>query len=410
MSFVVAFNRDRDFYQVPLALHKKGILTKLITDLYCPNFGPFERLPLIDKIRHRRVDGLPWFKVNWNFDALRLQLLEIRRTQDPMLQAKLFEQLDAYLSLAALELAKKTRSNLLLYNGYAHEAFSSSDAREMIKGLFMFHPHSALIEKLLKADYEQYPDIAWSIPISSEVNSQLEEWKLADFILCASSFTAKSLIFAGCSAEKIKIVPYGFNRLGMPSIQRVERSDQCRFLFVGQGVQRKGLHHLFKAWKSLDLPNASLTVIASRIDSGIKKLIPKENVTVLRAQSKTDLFFQYAQADVFVMPSLIEGFGLVYLEALASGCYCIGSLNSGFPDLHCPNFAGESITPGSLESLSNAILNAYQKHQTQELNRAAIIEFASSLSWDKFRQQVAQVCLHAENKNKNFSSMKTESE
>jgi len=402
MSFVVAFNRDRDFYQVPLALYEKEMLTKLITDLYVPNLGQLDRLPIINKIRHRRVKGLPFSKVSWSFEALRIQLLKIRQTQDPILRAELFNQLDAHLSLEALKVAKESRSNLLLYSSYAQKAFSSPDSEGMLKGLFMFHPHSALIKNLLDTDYEQYPDIHWSIPIATEVNSPLDEWKLANFILCASSFTARSLIFAGCPAEKITVIPYGFNSQAMPLVRTAEKSNHCRFLFVGQGVQRKGLHHLFKVWSALNLPNASLIVIASRIDSGIKKMIPDKNVLLLNAQSKVDLLFHYSQADVFVMPSLVEGFGLVYLEALASGCYCIGSLNSGFPDLKCPEFAGESVIPGSLESLSSTILNAYKKHEREDLDRAMISKFASSLKWEIFRSQVSQACFNAE---KNKSSL-----
>jgi len=397
MSFVVAFNRDRDFYQVPLALHERGVLTKLITDLYSPNFGFLESLPVVSKLKHRRVEGLPWSKVSWNFEAIKLQLIDLRRAADYSSQVKIFRRLDAKLSLAALSLAARTKSNLLLYSGYADEAFSSKASSGMVKGLFMFHPHDKLIQSILEDDCLQHPDISWSIPVQSELNQPLDEWKMADFILCASSFTAKSLNFVGCPSSKITVVPYGLHTPCMLQT-KVKEDECCQFLFVGQGVQRKGLHHLFKIWDALNLPDAFLTVVASKIDSGIAKLKPQNNVRLLGVQSKAALLALYSQADVFVMPSLLEGFGLVYLEALAAGCYCIGSSNTGFPDIQCPDFAGELVISGSLESLANAILNAYRKYKMRELEREATAKFALSITWENFRKDIARVCLNAENK------------
>ena len=49
--------------------------------------------------------------------------------------------------------------------------------------------------------------------------------------------------------------------------------------------------------------------------------------------SQPELEQLYQQADVFVLPSLVEGFGYVYLEALARGCFCLGTWNTGLPDV-----------------------------------------------------------------------------
>ena len=59
MSYVVAFNRDRDFYQLPLALHERGLLTRLITDYYRPDAAWLSRLPLLSRLAHRYAEGLP---------------------------------------------------------------------------------------------------------------------------------------------------------------------------------------------------------------------------------------------------------------------------------------------------------------------------------------------------------------
>ncbi len=177
---------------------------------------------------------------------------------------------------------------------------------------------------------------------------------------------------------------------------KMSRPDVCRFLFVGSGIHRKGLHHLFHAWRLLRLPDAHLTVVARHIDHEIAALQPSDRVTVLRAQSDIALQELYEATHIFVLPSLIEGFGYVYLEALANGCYCIGTENTGFPDIMCPEHAGSVATAGDVASLVGAMQRAYVLFKKRELDHKAIQTFARSRPWSIFRAKVADICARQE--------------
>ena len=61
------------------------------------------------------------------------------------------------------------------------------------------------------------------------------------------------------------------------------------------------------------------------------------------------------RADVFIMPSLIEGFGLTYLEALAAGCHIVGTANTGLPDLPLSAAARTLVPAGDILALSDVI-------------------------------------------------------
>lgn len=410
MKYIVAFNRNRDFYQVPLALYERGMLQRLVTDLYTPQLGILENIPPFSRFRHRRHAELPSQFVTWNLQALKLQIVDLNLGTPGF---EVFKQVDSSISQHALDLALEENSGLLLYSHYAYQAFTSAQAKYLRKGLFMFHPHTNLIKEILQDDYDRHPEVAWSMAHEEDTSSGgqrhkalEEEWRLADFIICASSFTAHSLVEAGCPPEKVNVVPYGidienFPTPKLPLPHEMSSRQSCSFLFVGQGVQRKGLHHLLKAWSSVSLPHAELTIIASRMDPGIAALAGP-NVKILGKQSNLKLRNYFLNSDIFVMPSLVEGFGLVYLEALAAGCYCIGSRNSGFPDLRCPPSVGQTIA--SNEQLEQVLIEAYKRWEDKEINRFEIHNFAKSLTWENFRRDVRNSCTQTISVNDECSS------
>jgi glycosyltransferase involved in cell wall biosynthesis len=405
MSFVVAFNGARDAYQVPLALHEQKLLSKLITDIYCPKIGAIlgQHIPGLGKLKNRHVSGLPCYKVEPALKLLKLQYLQPILTKIGIaqnLEAKVSSGGQSILSLAALEIAQQSNSNLLLYAGYAYEAFRSSFAKEKVKGVFQYHPHITLSAKVLRDDLSKYPELGSALEKlqqDEQDTTNIEELQKADFIICASSFTARSMEYVGISPSKIHLIPYGIQFDPLQSVKsNFTDSDVCHFLFVGSGVHRKGLHHLFEVWQKLNLPSAYLTVVARNIDPNIAKLKSASNIEIFSAQNSKKLQALYKRSHIFVLPSLIEGFGYVYLEALSHGCYCIGTENTGFPDLECPEYAGKVVKAGNLDSLADSLLASYELFQKKSLDRCAIQQFASTKQWEVFRHKVAKVCQEQE--------------
>lgn len=396
--FVVAFNRDRDFYQVPLALEERNLLAGLVTDFYAPPLGPLGQMVPFNRVAKRRVRGLPFGKVSWSWSALRMQLLDLPKTQTADERIAIFKRLDQVLSRAVLRLALKKEAGLFLYSGYAREAFEAPAARHLPKGLFVFHPHGTLSLEILAADAEKHPEVAKShewhrAEIRLSDSDRLDsEWKAADFLACASSFTAQSLSRDPAGAPPITIAPYGC----FPPVKqaRQRRPGPARFLFVGQGVQRKGLHHLLKTWRRHGLSHgAYLSIVTSSMDPGIASLAQGDRgITVLGAQTPGRLQELFHDADVFVMPSLVEGFGLVYLEALAAGCFVIGTENTGLPDLNLPEDIGRVLRPANLESLGTALIDSAKAAASNLLDREKIQQFSRGRSWKIFREQIGTAC------------------
>ena len=403
-KFIVAFNRDRDFYQVPIALSKSDMLERLVTDFYTPDAfagAGFFR----DFLKRRSTPHIPSARTACTLRALFLQFIIKLPFVSEGQRYKLFKRLDRVLSVKAGKIAQKTDSQLLLYSGYAKEAFEFAEGKGIRRILFVYHPHAKLPEEILEADFQNSPEIAWSRNLHhlesnlSDNNRLTEEIRMADLVITASSFTRKSVRHVLPDFNNIVVVPYGTREdyLEIPLIPST--GDQCKFLFVGQGVQRKGIHHLIKAWESLKNLNISLTFVCSVIDPGITEKVKELGIDVKQNLSGDQLKQEFAQADVFIMPSLVEGFGLVYLEALAAGCYTIGTENTGLPDLGLPEKVGDILPSVDPETIAQSISRAHQMWQAGQLNKQDIRDFVSQFSWERFQKSIVEAVEHADSSN-----------
>lgn len=405
--YVVAFNRDRDFYQVPLALEEEGKLARLVTDLYEPHSKIGRAIMKRAGLGHRCCAGLPADKVSWCWPAVWLQMVALKRARTAAQRNAAFHAIDSAISQAAGEAARRSGAGLFLYSGYAREAFVGVGSSSLPKLLFVYHPQGDFVRDLLMRDIERHPEVLEShrshldeIAVN-EGKRVREELGLADSIVCASSFAAASVKSCAEAAGKlVAVVPYGFrgpNQLHQTAQKRGPVS-KAKVLFVGQGVQRKGLHHLLKAWSRGLYKDAELTLVLSCLDPGIRGLIDSlpEQPRLLSGLTRRGLEEEYAHADIFVLPSLVEGFGLVYLEALAAGCLVVGTANTGLPDLNLGRDAARLARPGHVEDLEQVLRSAIQEARRGEIDRYLIQSATRGLSWRRFREGIRQFVAQAE--------------
>lgn len=109
----------------------------------------------------------------------------------------------------------------------------------------------------------------------------------------------------------------------------LDLADKKTVLTIGQFIPRKGFDILIKAWsKNLDA-NAQLIIVGGGDDEGYYKTLIRENgcknIILVGYKSKTELFKYYKAADVFVLPTREDIWGLVINEAMACGLPVISS-------------------------------------------------------------------------------------
>jgi glycosyltransferase involved in cell wall biosynthesis len=114
-----------------------------------------------------------------------------------------------------------------------------------------------------------------------------------------------------------------------------KHASPLQLLFVGSNPWQKGLASVVRAVKELPPDRYELIVVSSETDT-IKKNVAKTppNIQFLNNVNHDDLMTRYfSKADIFIMPSHYEIFGMVYLEAFANGIPCMGVKQYSTPEI-----------------------------------------------------------------------------
>jgi glycosyltransferase involved in cell wall biosynthesis len=164
----------------------------------------------------------------------------------------------------------------------------------------------------------------------------------------------------GVPAERIAVARPGSD----PALMSQGSQDGVvRLLSVGAIVPRKGFDVLIAALAMLTDLSWRLTIAgdrtrdrnaAARLDAGIARHGLGDRIAVLGAVSPQRLAALYAEADLFVLASHFEGYGMAYAEAVAHGLPVIGTSAGAIPDT-VPSDAGLLVDPGDSFALAKAL-------------------------------------------------------
>ncbi|WP_170433141.1 glycosyltransferase family 4 protein [Ruegeria arenilitoris] len=387
-KYIVAHNRDRDFYQLAAAVAEADLLECLVTDYYvgAQRFS-------VPRLKHRRSPLISADKTRSIPSTVALQAL---RGPLDRIGIDTIHNVNRRIGRKVRDVARRSpNADLLLYSSYAREAFVDPDLEDRKKHLFVFHPHPTLIGEILAPDVSHWrigqSGLKEETGLTHRVDVLNDELSHADKVLCASALTKRSVVRAGFDADRVHVVPYGIAR-PMPAYQEVRtKADPLRFLFVGQAIHRKGVHHLLAAWQRHRPANAELVMVCSRSQDGLLENLP-DGVRVKSGLSNEELWKEYCRAHCFVLPSLVEGFGLVLLEAMSAGCYTIFSENTGFADLGLPENTGLQCKAGDTTSLGEAIERAAGMFADGKIHHDEIRQTSELFSGASFRERVRE-CL-----------------
>lgn len=379
-KYIVVHAGKRDDYQVSIALFENNQLQYLVTDDY------FFRYFIISEKR------IPLHKVKISITALFwLIMFKIFKYE------KLQFYKDRALSNKATKLANKTNSNLLAYSYYALPAFINLKP-QLKKILFQLHPYSLYVKNIFEEEIKLIPEAIHSLKKENELllsKSQLDylnnEINFADKIICASSFTKKSIIHY-FPKMNISVVPYGVNFDNFIFRNKVQTEGKTlNVLFVGSFNQRKGIYYLLDAIQKLQNQNVDIALhLVGRgiIDDfifekfNIKKLKISYNLTISR------LVEAYHNADVFVLPSICEGFGQVILEAMATGLPIITTENTSGLDIIENGKEGFVIPIRNVPLLVEKLTYFYNnRNEVIEMGKNAFIK-SKKYDLDSFKQNL----------------------
>lgn len=238
--------------------------------------------------------------------------------------------------------------------------------------------------------------------------------KKADIILSVSSFTKQKLKDVhGISGKKIKLFPntidpfFCFPDLFIKPLYLTQRyklsPEQPTILSICRLSSKegyKGYDTVIKALPSViqHYPDLKYIIVGKYDQQEYDRVIAlakiegvSDNILVTGFVSETELTDHYLLGDLFVMPSREEGFGIVYIEAMACGLPVIAGNADGSVDALDNGKLGTLVDPTSPEAVTDAILQNLSKlldaDQKLDLQRRVIEKFG----FDKFKDRLNSV-------------------
>ena len=248
--------------------------------------------------------------------------------------------------------------------------------------------HSLFLEES-QLQQEWAPTLSGLSDSSRKLERKDEELRLADRIFVASSFTRRTLEQCPFPIAPISVVPYGADIGICSSPQKTTKpSDPLRILFVGGLGQRKGLSYLLEAIKTLG-PSVHLTLIGRKsVDSCRPLDMATDTHRWIPSLPHEDILREMRNHDVFVFPSLFEGFGLVITEALSQGLPVITTPNTCGPDVISEGVDGFIIPIRDSEAIAEKIELLLRDRNLLEAMSEAAQEKARQLTWANYRARL----------------------
>ena len=200
------------------------------------------------------------------------------------------------------------------------------------------------------ANSQRVPELYWE--------AWREECDLCHSIVVNSAWARRALISEGIPTEKIHVIPVAYDPPEQASrFTRAYPKSFCaarplRVLFLGSLIPRKGIHEMLEATTLLRTAPVEFRFVGA---SGVESWVQEENPQIHRMGplARTRVHDCYRDADVFILPTHSDGFGLTQLEAMAWGLPVIASKNCG--DVVCHEFNGLVLPTVTAKAIAEAI-------------------------------------------------------
>lgn len=368
----------REDYAVARALWKRRALSLLLTDAWMPCAGLLRRaLPTLAGRSHRDLAGAP--VVSETLAAVsRETWLRLRGVSGwPKMTAKnrWFQQM-AVRRLGRLGIGEED-ATVFAYSYAARDVHAHARRRgwRTILGQIDAGP---VEDEIVIEERQRYPDLApdWASPPAPYWEAWRDEVALADCIVVNSEWSRGLLSAAGVPAERLEVIPLAYDpppeaagfRRRYP--RRFDSTRPLRVLFLGQVNVRKGAARILEAARLLRDAPVEFHFVGPMQISPQARLAHEAPVIWHGPVPRSRVHRHYRDADVFLLPTLSDGFGLTQLEArawrlpLIVSNRCAGVVEDGVSGLIVEPPSADTIAaaiercldaPGWLQSAADAI-------------------------------------------------------
>ena len=318
----------REHYAISRSLFRRGSLEHLLTDAWVPPKSILrivgERTSEIRDRWHEELKAATVTSFNWSLIAFEILARANRLRGWSLIVARnhwFQRRVVAYLSTSRFSVLG-SQPIVFAYSYAAREIFRFAKSRGWKTVLGQIDP-GPFEEEIVAAEAEREASLApnWRRAPADYWKSWREECDVADRIIVNSQWSFDALVRTGIANEKLLIIPVAFEN-NTPSVlskvypKQFTPSRPLRVLFLGQISLRKGIARLLKVARSFRSQPVEFLMVGPIQITIPEDLRSNRKIRWLGPVTRNKVRNYYEQADVFILPTLSDGFALTQLEAI----------------------------------------------------------------------------------------------
>lgn len=372
----------REHFAIPRALQQAGRTVTLCTDFWA---GPLVRQLAVGKLRplaarcHPGLENAGATTIrSWNGRALYWEKLLRQKSAAETPYHGFIE--------IGRRFAESVRKDLSLRPPAANSIFFAYDTgaletmvwcrKQKIKCVLNQMDPSRVEVDLVRAEEKNWPGWAlrnMEVPGKYFVRRE-QEWSLADRVVVNSRWSFDALVKQGVLPEKLVVIPlcYESSEANRKSETGGRKATQpLRVLFLGQVILRKGIQYLMQAARQLEKENIQFDVVgAIGISDSATKSAPA-NMIFHGRSTRDQTAAWYQRSNLFVLPTLSDGFALTQLEAMAHGLPVVTTPCCG--DVVSDGVDGFIVPPRDVAALVQAFQRYLMEPELLKAQQAAAL-------------------------------------
>lgn len=243
--------------------------------------------------------------------------------------------------------------------------------------------------KILSAEKERHPDVgsAFRPTPARMVRRCIKEVQEADYVLAPSDYVRDSILPFGVRPDRIVSMPFGVD-LSLFAPKADTPVPPFKILFAGQIGLRKGVYYLLEAVRQADIPGVEVVLLGNIDGDGNWLRQYKDLYTHIRHTPRQEIPVIFADAHIYVFPSLHEGSTVSIYEAMASGLPVVTTPNAG--SVVRDGEDGYIVPVRDIATLRDRIQILYRDPGMRaEMGRRAVAR-ASEYSWDAYSRRIGK--------------------
>ena len=392
---VVAHKGAREHFLAARALHRRGCLATLVTDWYSP-LPPHwasraKRLgPGVARALGAGATDLPRAKI-LAFNSFGLaSRWELSRAEKKGCLIEAMARNDQDFARRVAQARLPGHDVFLGYSYAALEALQAERERGMLTLVDQIDP-GRMEWDIIQEEAARWPQYAGPMEVApvGYYERAVAEWKVAQLILVNSAWSRSALVKQGADPARIAVIPLAYEAAPSTATPPERRDGTLSVLWLGSVILRKGIAYLMEAAKQLAGEPVRFVVAGpSELRPEVMAQAPS-SIQWLGQVPRSEVARLYQSADVFVLPTLSDGFAITQVEALAYGRPVVTTPNCG--DVVEDGRTGFIVPARDATALADALRRFVRDPRLAGAMRPACLETAARFSIDAFADRLTSI-------------------